>query len=172
MFDICCVISLYSIFMLYTMEIEMIFLFKAIIVVCTSKLCISLIKKALNISTQRDETPRFLNNYMRLVIFIGAPMTCLMFTAFAETKIKFIFVAWVVIIVAACFLIKSREIRFHVLMVFSILYGLILTTWYFAHPLEGRYGDNGIEESLVILLSAVMLMLPIYMIDYQETQKE
>ena len=150
----------------------MIFLFKAIIVVCTSKLCISLIKKALNISSQRDETPRFLNNYMRLAIFSGGPMTCLMFTAFAETKIKFIFVAWLVIIVAACFLIKSREIRFHVLMAFSILYGLILAIWYFAHPLEGKYGDNGIEENLAILLSAVMVMLPIYMMDYQESKND
>jgi hypothetical protein len=154
------------------MEIEMIFLFKVIIVVGTSKLCISLIKKALNISSQRDETPRFLNNYMRLVIFIDAPMTCLMFTAFAETKIKLIFVAWLAVIVAVCFLIKSREIRFHVSMVFSILYGLILAIWYFAHPLEGRYGDNGIEENLAILLSAVMVMLPIYMIDYQESKND
>ena len=154
------------------MEIEMIFLFKVIIVVGTSKLCISLIKKALNISSQREETPRFLNNYMRLAIFSGAPMTCLMFTAFAETKIKFIFVAWLVIIVAACFLIKSREIRFHVLMAFSILYGLILAIWYFAHPLEGKYGDNGIEENLAILLSAVMVMLPIYMMDYQESKND
>lgn len=172
MFDFCCVISLYLIFMLYTMEVEMIFLFKVIIVVCTSKLCISIIKKVLNISSQRDEPPRILNNYMRLVIFIDAPMTCLMFTAFAETKIKLIFVAWLAVIVAVCFLIKSREIRFHVSMVFSILYGLILAIWYFAHPLEGRYGDNGIEENLAILLSAVMVMLPIYMIDYQESKND
>lgn len=150
----------------------MIFLFKVIIVVCTSKLCISIIKKALNVSSQRDELPRILNNYMRFVIFLGAPMTCLMFTAFAETKIKLIFVAWLAVIVSVCFLIKSREIRFPILILFSILYGLILTTWYFAYPLEGRYGDNGIEESIAILLSAVMVMLPIYMIDYQESQKD
>ena len=147
----------------------MIFLFKIIIVVGTSKLCISLIKKALDISSQRDETPRFLNNYMRLIIFIGAPMTCLMFTAFAEMKVKIIFAIWIGTVVMVCFLIKPKAIRFHVLMMLSILYGLILTTWYFAHPLEGRYGDNGIEESLAILLSAVMIMLPIYMIDYQES---
>ena len=149
----------------------MVFLFKVIIVICTSKLCISLIKKLLNIPNQKDESPRFLNNYMRLVIFIGTPMTCIMFTAFAAMKIKIIFVIWLGIVVMACFLIKPKEIRFHVLMMFSILYGLILTTWYFTHPLEGRFGDNGTAESLAILLSAVMLMLPIYMIEYQETQK-
>ena len=69
-------------------------------------------------------------------------------------------------------MIKSREIRFHVLMVLSILYGLILAIWYFAHPLEGRYGDNGTEENLAISLSAVMVMLPIYMIDCQESKND
>ena len=168
MFDICCLISLYLIFMLYAMGFEMIFLFKAIIIVCISKLCISLLRTVFSIPSQRVEVPRLLNNYMRWIVFVSAPMICLMFTAFAAIKIKIIFVMWLGIVVLSCFLINPKEIRFHVLVMLSILYGAILATWYFAHPLEGRFGDNGTMESLAILLSAVMLMIPIYMIDCQE----
>lgn len=154
------------------MEIEIIFLFKAIIVICTSKLCISLIKKALNIPRQQESTTNGWDKFLFYYLCIGAPMTCLMLTAFADLRIKIYFAIWMLIVLLICFLIKKSSIRFQMMILSSIVYGLVLAKWYLLNPLKRRFGDNGIEESIAILLSAVMVMLPIHMIDSRETQKE
>ena len=165
MFDLCCIILLYLTFLLYTFGLELFFLFDVIIVVCVTKLCITLIKRILKIPSQAEDIPKFWSLYMNVVIRLGASMACLMFTAFAGLAVKIAFVIWMVIVIIFGILIKRHWIREHIMLLAAVGYGFILAKWYLVHPLEGRFGNRGIDESLVVLLSAVMLMIPICMIN-------
>ena len=58
------------------------------------------------------------------------------------------------------------------LILISSAYGIILAKWYQANPLEGRFGDNGFLDSFGIVLSAIFLLLPIYILTSNQVKSE
>ena len=160
--------GLYLTLLLYTMGIEVNFLLRMMTVAGIFEMIFVLAKNILHIPNSSTEMSRFWDKYMFFMIYFGAPMVCVFFTVFANIKIKMFFVAWMLIILLLGIIIKHKVIRLRMLVLVSIMYGFVLAKWYLMHPLEGSFGNNGIEESIVIMLSAVMAILPVCVMSIQE----
>lgn len=168
MLDLCCIIMLYLLFFLDTLGMKIAFWFDVIVIICVVKLSITFIKKILDFPNQAVSMPKLLNGYMSIIIYVGAPMVCLMFTAVAGLKVKICFAIWMAAALLFCFLIKRQSIRHLALILSSITYGYILAKWYLLYPLDGKFGNHSIKESFAILLSAVVLTIPICMIRFRK----
>jgi hypothetical protein len=84
-----------------------------------------------------------------------------MFTVFSTWTMKTIFFGFLIIVFLVALIFKNIHVRASLLIIFSSCYGIILAKWYQVHPLEGRFGDNGFLDSLGIVLSAILLIIPV-----------
>ena len=172
MFDILCVLLLYFIFMLNLFGLEMIFIFKVIITICLMKLIITVIKVIKGIERHEEEMPKFWRYYFKITASVGSSVVCLMLTAVSSWKMKFLFLGFLSTIMLLTFLLKNSHFKAVLLISLSSAYGIILAKWYQVNPLEGRFGDNGFLDSLGIVLSAIFLLLPIYILTSMQVKSE
>ena len=172
MFDIICAMLLYYIYMLNIFGVEMIFIFKVIMTVCIIKLIITVIKAIKGIEGHKEEMTLFWRRYFQITACFGSSVVCLMFTALSSWKIKLIFLLFFSVIMLLTFLLKNSHFKAVLLILISSAYGIILAKWYQANPLEGRFGDNGFLDSFGIVLSAIFLLLPIYILTSNQVKSE
>lgn len=159
--DAICIILMYFIFMLNLLGIEMIFWFKVIVTVCTAKLIISFLKGLLGIPNRVPEYSKFWRCYYQIAVALGSSVMCAMLTAMSSWKVIGNFFLTLAVIVLIALLIKNFYIRTTMLMLLSSGYGILLARWYQINPLEGKFG-NCTAESIGIALSAVLVILPIF----------
>ena len=172
MIDIICAMLLYYIYMLNLFGVEMIFIFKVIMTVCIIKLIITVIKSIKGIEGHKEEMTVFWRKYFQITAIVGSSVVCLMLTAFSSWKIKLIFLMFFFVIMLVTFLLKTSHFKAMLLILISSTYGIILAKWYQVNPLEGRFGDNGFLDSLGIVLSAIFLLLPIYILTSNQVKSE
>lgn len=161
-----CIILLYILYMLYLFGVEMIFWFKLTAMICIVSLIISFLKMLMGIPVRKQETTRFWNYYYRIAVFCGSVMMCAMFTAVASWKIKGLFLLCLSMLVLVA-LIRNFYVRTTLTFLLSVGYGVVLAKWYQVNPLDGRFGNSS-DESVGIVLSAVMIILPILILCHKE----
>ena len=161
MLDIVCVLLIYFIFLLNLFGVEMIFMFKAVMTICIIRLVITALKLLRGVPYQESEMPDFLHRYFNITSTFGSSITCIMFTVFSTWTMKTIFFGFLIIVFLVALIFKNIHVRASLLIIFSSCYGIILAKWYQVHPLEGRFGDNGFLDSLGIVLSAILLIIPV-----------
>jgi hypothetical protein len=161
-----CIILLYILYMLYLFGVEMIFWFKVIAMICIASLIISFLKAIMGFPVRKQETSRFWNYYYCIAVFVGSVMMCAMFTAVASWKIKGLFFLCLSMLLLAA-LIRNFYVRTTLLFLLSAGYGVVLAKWYQVNPLDGRFGIFS-DESVGIVLSAVMIILPILILCHKE----
>ena len=165
MIDIICILCLYFVFMLNLFGIVMLFFLKLATVFSLAKLSISAIKliQGKNIVAAENLSP-FIEKLFKIIISITSSMTCLMFTAFASWTIKLIFVGFFSILITLSMFLKKSHFKVILLLLLTFSYGIILAKWYQTNPLEGKFGDNDLFESIGIIISSVILIFPISVI--------
>lgn len=144
----------------------MIFWFKLTAMICIVSLIISFLKMLMGIPVRKQETTRFWNYYYRIAVFCGSVMMCAMFTAVASWKIKGLFLLCLSMLVLVA-LIRNFYVRTTLTFLLSVGYGVVLAKWYQVNPLDGRFGNSS-DESVGIVLSAVMIILPILILCHKE----
>lgn len=165
MIDIACILCLYFVFMLNLLGVEMLFFFKIATVFSLAKLSISAIKLIQGKSISKTEAyPSFIEKIFKFIICIASSMVCLMFTAFASWTIKFIFIGFFSIFITLSMFLKKSHFKVILLLLLTFAYGILLAKWYQTNPLEGKFGDNGLLESIGIILSSVILIFPVSVI--------
>lgn len=161
MIDIICVILIYFIFLLNLLGVEMIFIFKAIMTICITRIVITALKFLHGIPYRDSEMPKFLYGYFNITFALTSSITCIMFTVFSTWTVKIIFFAFLIMVFLTVLIFKNIHVRASLLIILSSCYGIVLAKWYQVNPLEGRFGDNGFGDSLGIVLSAILLILPV-----------
>ena len=150
----------------------MIFIFKVIMTICVIKLSFTIIKAIKGIEIHEGEMTLFWRRYFQITASLGSSVICLMFTALSSWKIKLIFLLFFSVIMLLTFLLKNSHFKAVLLILISSAYGIILAKWYQANPLEGRFGDTGFLDSFGIVLSAIFLLLPIYILTSNQVKSE
>ena len=158
--------------MLNLFGLEMIFIFKVIITICLIKLSVTVIKFIKGIKRHEEELPKFWRYYFQITASVGSSAVCLMLTAFCPWKIKLLFLGFFSMIMLLTFILKKSHFKVMLLILISSAYGIILAKWYQVNPLEGRFGDNGFLDSFGIILSAIFLLLPIYILTPKQVKSE
>ena len=95
-----------------------------------------------------------------------------MLTAFTEAKIKVVFLLWLVVLLLISVVIRNIHLKVVALLIPSVAYGVILAKWYTLNPLENKFGDNGIFDSIGIVLSAVMFLIPLCFLSSQDVKEK
>ena len=172
MFDIVCILGLYFLFLLTLLGVEIPFVFSIGAMICTTKLAITGLKFLFRIPIQEDEPPKFWRTYLTIATILGSSSTCVLLTVHSTWSMKIIFFSFLAVTLLIALILKNAYVRNAFLVATSLCYGIILAKWYQINPLEGRFGDNGLLDSIAIVLSAILFIIPIAMISEKNQEIE
>ena len=165
MVDIICFLCFYFVFMLHLFYTEIPFFFVLVTTFCLTKLSISAIKLIQGKTISKTENlPPIIEKILKILICTASSAMCLTLTAFASWTIKLIFFGFFLIFITLSIILKKSHIKVVLLLLLTFVYGIILAKWYQINPLEGKFGDNGLLESIGIILSSMILIFPVSVI--------